>query len=75
MANSIEDIHFELDGKKFLITLPPPNFQKEVIDVCMVEINSGNIVAEVEIPLTELITSNPSVITKYKQKLIDKYKK
>ncbi len=75
MEDELKKMGFELDGKQFLITTPPPNFQKEVVDICMVEVNSGNIVAEVEIPLKELIASNPNVIVKYKQELIDKYKK
>ncbi len=70
----MEKMGFELDGKQFLIATPPPNFQKEVVDVCMIEINSGNIVAEVQIPLKELLESNPNIIIKYKQELIDKYK-
>ena len=80
LIDPIEKMGFEHDGKKFMFIPSAPYMtgeeKKLVTGVAMINMDSGDIVAEIDIPMIELMKEdNYIIIAKYRKKLIDQYKK
>ena len=77
-ATIIEKMGFELEGKKFKFVCYDPHLvgeeKKLVTSVGMMDLNSGEIVAEVDIPMIEFTNEDEYiVVSKYRKQLIDQY--
>ena len=77
--NLIEKMEFELDGEKFMFLPSTPyssGEQKKLIStIGMIDMDSGEVVSEIDISIVELMKEDEYVVlAKYRKKLIDQYK-
>ena len=80
IADLFEEMSFELNNKKFMFiceTCPHMVSEEKRLHIksSMIEVDTGIVVSEIDIPIVEYMKDNMSTVNKYRQKLIDQYKK
>lgn len=79
IIDPIEKMDFELDNKKFMFLSSQPFMKgknkKLVTGIAMIDIDSGDIVAEDDLSMSEFIKEdNYIILAKFRKKLINQYK-